>query len=211
MEPTASLQLVSFREMIRRNNWVVLDTETTGLRWPAEIVSIAVIDWTGETLIDSLVRPVKPIPPDASRIHGITDKDVAHAPLWRDVRRGLVEAITGHDLVIYNAQYDLQLLEWTDTLQGIKEPSPWLLDGAYCAMNAYSEFRGEWDDYHGNYRWHKLTAAVRQMGWTVKDAHGALGDCLMTRQVVIAMIAEIAAREIRAQLTEQPASNPAGE
>jgi len=199
-----------FRNMIRQNNWRVLDTETTGLNWPAETVNIAVIDWTGQELVNTLVRPVKPIPPGATAVHGITDQMVAGAPLWRDVRPQVIEALSGHDLVIYNANYDLQILSWTDTLQGIKEHSPWQLSGAWCAMEWYAEYFGEWDDYHGNYRWQKLTTAIRQQRLQVKDAHGAIGDCRMTRELILKVIADLAAKEVQAS-TQQTASNPAGE
>jgi len=199
-----------FRNMIRQNNWRVLDTETTGLNWPAETVNIAVIDWTGEELVNTLVRPVKPIPPGATAIHGITDQMVAGAPLWRDVRPQVIEALSGHDLVIYNANYDLQILSWTDTLQGIKEHSPWQLSGAWCAMEWYAEYFGEWDDYHGNYRWQKLTTAIRQQRLQVKDAHGAIGDCRMTRELILKVIADLVAKEVQAS-TQQIASNHAGE
>lgn len=182
-----------FREMIRRNNFVVLDTENTGLYYPAEIVNIGVLHWTGEVLVDTLVRPVHPIPPEATAVHGITDQMVAGAPLWRTVRPQVIEALAGGDLVIYNANYDLQLLSWTDTLNGIKEHSPWQLSGAYCAMEWYAEKFGEWDDYHGNYRWQKLTVAMRQQRLQVKDAHGAIGDCRMTRELILKVIAELAA------------------
>jgi len=196
--------VTTFREMIRRNNWVVLDTETTGLKWPAEIVNITVVDWTGQTLIDSLIRPVKHIPADATAIHGITDADVAHAPLWRDVRPQVLSALNGRDLIIYNAGFDLQLLEQTDDLQGIKEPSLWRSDGAYCAMLFYAELRGEDDQYRQGFRWQKLTSAMGQMGLDVRGAHGALGDCTMTRELILASIAELARQEVLAQVTEQP-------
>jgi DNA polymerase-3 subunit epsilon len=50
----------------------------------------------------------------------------------------------------------------------------------YCAMLAYSEFYGEWNDYRQSWKWHKLTNAMYQQRLPVKDAHGALGDCRMT-------------------------------
>ncbi len=53
----------SFREMIARNNWLVLDTETTGLVAPAEVIQIAIVNPEGQVLLDSLVSPAQPIPP----------------------------------------------------------------------------------------------------------------------------------------------------
>lgn len=41
-------------------NALILDTETTGLEEHAEIVEIAVIDYTGAVLLETLVRPDGP-------------------------------------------------------------------------------------------------------------------------------------------------------
>ncbi len=56
----------------------------------------------------------------------------------------------------------------------------------HCAMLQYAEYAGDWDDWHGNYRWHKLEAACRRSGIPDPDApaHSALGDCLRTLALV---------------------------
>ena len=61
-------------------NLVILDTETTGLYDPARIVDIAVTTAAGDVLLDTLVDPGVPIPPEATAVHGITDADVAGKP-----------------------------------------------------------------------------------------------------------------------------------
>ena len=59
---------------------LIVDTETTGLGDDAEIVEIAVVDSQGSIVFDSLVKPSRPIPREASDIHGITNAAVAGAP-----------------------------------------------------------------------------------------------------------------------------------
>ncbi|MBP1702194.1 MAG: putative exonuclease [Chloroflexi bacterium] len=59
--------------MQRAQRWLdsqplFLDTETTGLNELAEIVEISIVDYNGITLLDTLVRPRRSIPPDAIRI-----------------------------------------------------------------------------------------------------------------------------------------------
>ena len=51
-------------------NCAILDTETTGLYDDAEIVEISIIDENGGVLLDTLVKPLKPIPAEATAIHG---------------------------------------------------------------------------------------------------------------------------------------------
>ena len=67
---------------------IVLDTETTGIE-PSEghrVIEIAAIELvnllpTGRHF-HTLLNPQRDIPSDASRIHGMTSKDVENAPLF---------------------------------------------------------------------------------------------------------------------------------
>ena len=76
--------LLAFKQMIQQGDYLVLDTETTGIH-QAEIVQIAVVDSADNVLLDTLVKPVSRIPYDATRIHGITDSMVAEAPGWGEI------------------------------------------------------------------------------------------------------------------------------
>jgi hypothetical protein len=58
-------------------------------------------------------------------------------------------------------------------------------------MELYSAFYGDWNDYHGNYRWQRLANAVRQCGITLPAGiHRAHADAEMTRQIVAYMAAQ---------------------
>ncbi|HGT2748147.1 TPA: 3'-5' exonuclease [Pseudomonas aeruginosa] len=167
------------------SNALILDTETTGLDGDAEVIELAVIDCAGQTLIDTLVRPARPIPADATAIHGITDQMVAAAPGWADVRAQLLELLaSGRHLVIYNASYDLRLIRQSDALHGLETPDM----AAHCAMLTYAEHWGELDRRGIGYRWQRLGNAAVQQGVKIQgQAHRALADCLTTLGILRAM------------------------
>src|SRR6185437_1044792 len=48
------------RELLTRDDWVVLDTETTGLDAGAEVIDLAVLDRNGTVLLETLLRPLRP-------------------------------------------------------------------------------------------------------------------------------------------------------
>lgn len=152
---------------------IILDTETTGLDDQAQIVDIAIINVAGEVLFNSLVKPTIPIPQQASRIHGITDQDVATAPAWPDIHTDIADILaTAPTIAIYNAEYDARLIRQTIAAHKMEEPEQiTTLDTVIrCAMHIYASWYGQWSDYHRSYRWQKL-----------KDGdHRALGDCLAT-------------------------------
>jgi DNA polymerase-3 subunit epsilon len=173
-----------FKDIVARRNFVVLDTETTGIVQPAEIVQIAIIDCEGRVMLDKLVHPINPIPPAATAIHGITNEMVERAQFWLTVKHTVLDLIAGCDVIVYNATYDRKLMHWSDEASGLsytdyKEKANW-----YCAMEAYAEYHGEKHPYYGTYKWQSLSNAMTQQGLPISDAHNALGDCLMTLQLI---------------------------
>jgi len=181
-----------FVSMIKRRNFVVLDTETTGLRYPAEIIELAIIDPDRKVLLNTRVRPVREVPPDATRIHGIKTADLAACPTWDKVREDMIGIITGKDVVIYNASYDFGMFHNSDRVCELHPPVFYDdLAEFHCAMLWYAEVYGMWDDYRQSYRWQKLTDACMQLAIPVENAHGALGDCLMTIKVIDSVIGDL--------------------
>jgi DNA polymerase-3 subunit epsilon len=93
---------------------VAIDTETTG-RDPEvdRIVEIACVRWRGGTVIERtsfLVNPGRPIPKEASDVHGIDDAAVKDAASFGAVAKDVLRAIDGAIPVAYNAEYDRKVL-----------------------------------------------------------------------------------------------------
>lgn len=91
------------------------DIESTGLNpLNDRIIDLAIVKLLpggGREKVVFRVNPGVPIPSDATRIHGITDADVASAPLFKDVVREVLAAFEGCDLAGFNViRYDLPLL-----------------------------------------------------------------------------------------------------
>lgn len=172
--------------VLAEDNWAILDTETTGLGPGAEIIQIAVLGpedlLLGAVLMDRLVKPRLPIPPEATEVHGITNAMVLAAPPFADVYTELVGCLAGRRLIIYNAGYDWPIIQRECVRAGLPEPHPASIE---CAMLWYAQFVGEWDRRHGNFRWQRLPAAKGA------HAHSALGDCESTLQVLREMAWEV--------------------
>lgn len=170
-------------EMLRRRDVLFLDTETTGLDGQAEIVEIAVVDAQGTVLLDTLVRPLRPIPPEVQAIHGITDRMVAGAPRWPEVHAELMRLFRERPrAVVYNAAFDRRVIAQTAQQHCLPPPTAeW-----HCAMLRYAAYAGERHPVTGKYRWHRLDRAAAALG-IPRPTHRALGDALVCRGVVAAM------------------------
>jgi len=178
------------RELLK-SDFVIMDTETTGLGNDAEIVEISIIDADGTDLFTSLVRPNMPILPELVAIHGIANGMVCNAPSWADIHDCVMHLLTNKKIAIYNAPYDLRMLQQCSDFAGCRLPDH-LERQSKCVMQIYSKFRGEWSDKHGNWRWHRLSAAAQACGIAPTGAHRAAADCRMT----LGIIKHLAAQEI---------------
>ena len=171
---------------------VVLDTETTGLGQRDQIVQVAVIDGTGEPLLVRLVRPTVPIPPDASRVHGITADTVKDAPTFPEVYAELTAVLRDQTIIAYNAEFDRRMLNQTCAVYQLARfpAAPW-----HCAMLRFAEYHGQWNYARRSFAWQKLSAACALMGVAPAGTHSALGDAQMTLRLV-QRLAELHAGEV---------------
>jgi len=178
----ASLALI---QKVHNSGFIVLDTETTGLTDMDEIIEVSLVAFNGRVLLDTLVRPVNIIPPEATAIHGITSEMVRDAPTWEEVRGQIGWILVTHPqlhLVIYNADFDTRLLVQTEVTHGGKWFNPSVFD-AVCLMELYAQYYGEQCPCDpSDFKWQSLTNACSQMDidTTQFTAHRALGDCQMT-------------------------------
>jgi DNA polymerase III subunit epsilon len=151
-----------------------LDTETTGLDSRAEIVEICILEKDGSTLLDTLVKPFRRIPADVIQIHGITNDMVANAPSWLEVWPQVQAALSGRYVGVYNADFDMRMLDQTNRASGIHGNARDFR--FFCIMKLYAQFLG-------TSRWQTLEAAGRQCGLALPNAHRAQADTRLAREV----------------------------
>jgi DNA polymerase-3 subunit epsilon len=164
-----------------QGEFVIFDSETTGIGYDDELVQVGAIDQTGTVLLDSLVKPTRPITLKASAIHGLTAEHVAAAPGFPDVYPRLVSVLKGQRVVAYNADFDSRLLQqacWQYDRPIIEAPR-W-----QCAMERYAQYHGQWNRSRRSFTWLSLTAACAKERIKVSGAHSAVGDCLLTLRLI---------------------------
>ena len=173
------------QEMIQkaRQIWaarpVFLDTETTGIQNTAEIIEVGVVDTDGSTLFQSLVRPRRPVPPDATRIHGLTNAMLADAPTWLQIWPQLEALLRNRQVGAYNAEFDLRMLQQTHLANGMRWNSPSIR--FFCIMKMYA-------DYAGMHKWARLEEAGQQLRIPLPNSHRAIDDTLLAREVFLRIV-----------------------
>jgi DNA polymerase-3 subunit epsilon len=152
--------------MIQRDDFIVLDTETTDLY--GYLVELAVIDKAGAVLFHSLINPKAPIDPQARAIHRITDEELAAAPTLPEIWEKFLAAIAGKTTIItYNASFDHSILQRDTSRYSLPMPAAnW-----QCLMHKYAQYYGEYSDYWGDYKWQRLPGGDHR---ATGDAQAAL-------------------------------------
>jgi DNA polymerase-3 subunit epsilon len=156
--------------------FLVVDTETTGLYSDDEVLEIAVVDSDYQTLLHTYLRPEHHTEwPESQAIHGISPEFIfsGNFPTMQEIKPRLKEIFTQQKVIMYSASFDSQFMREELTDSTVK-----------CAMLAFAEHYGSWNEYYGNYRWQKLITAAKYVchEWQ-HDSHSAIGDALATVSV----------------------------
>lgn len=160
--------------------FLIIDLETTSL--DGEPVQISVINQDGEVIFSSYLKPSLPISPAASAIHGMTEELLKDMLTFPQIYNELFNTLNGQRVIAYNADFETKILTNTCKLYGLPQLPP----VTSCAMLNYAQYHGE-KSHRGGYKWQSLINACTQMGIEIKNAHNALGDCLMTLELIKAM------------------------
>ena len=171
------LSAISVAKEILKNkdNFVILDTETTGLNEYDEIIQLAIIDLNGNILFEKNFYPTKrgTIPPTVSEIHGLTMKSLEGNRSFAESKKNIELAINNKNIITYNIEFDKRMYLQTYNLDPENSYYPhnskW-----YCAMRLYAQYCNQWDSHYGHYKWHKLEGGD----------HTALGDCFATLKLI---------------------------
>ena len=97
-----------------KRKYAVVDLETTGgIPKRDRITEIAIVLFDGEKIIgefQSLINPERSIPPNITRITGITNEMVEDAPRFYEIAKDVVELTEGCIFVAHNVRFDYHFL-----------------------------------------------------------------------------------------------------
>ena len=166
---------------------IFFDTETTGLNDDDEIVELAITDERGNTLYSQRFKPTQSMSAGSSRVTGITDDMLADMPTFASEIDDIKAIFFNADQIMaYNIEFDIRLLCQTCAKYNLN--TDWIYKiNTRCAMLMYSNYAYDWYSPTVPSRYYKLTDACERMQIRVQNAHSAVGDCIMTANLVRAM------------------------
>ncbi len=164
---------------------IILDTETTGLdpddgHRLVEIGCLELINHlpTGNTF-HTYLNPLRDVPPDAARIHGLTTEFLKNHPLFAEKVGEFIDFIGDAVLVIHNAEFDMKFLNAELKASGFKPlPMSRVIDTLPMARQ---KFPGQPANLDALCRRFKIDNSERKL-------HGALLDSELLSEVYLELI-----------------------
>jgi len=152
-----------------------LDVETTGLSpSTSRVCELALIGFQGGARVSqfsSLVNPGLPIPPETTRIHGITDAMVKDSPPFHALAPRLTALLEGSVVVAHNAEFDLSFIRMEFARSGLRLPELPVIDTLTVARHL------------GGFSNHRLGTIAKELEISAENWHRALSDVEMTRKI----------------------------
>lgn len=166
---------------------IVLDTETTGLEVSKghRIIEIGAIELaerrpTGRKF-HRYINPRRTIDDGALAVHGINNEFLNDKPLFAEIARELIEFVSGAELIIHNAAFDVAFLDaelaLADAAFGCVTDHAQVLDTLPLAREKYPGQKNN------------LDALCKRLNVdnSHRDLHGALLDAQLLADVYLAM------------------------
>ncbi|TET57435.1 MAG: 3'-5' exonuclease [Promethearchaeota archaeon] len=169
-----------FRNILE-NEFIIIDTETTGLSALDEIIEIGILSKKGKVLMNQRINPTCHINFTAYQTHGISIQDLEKSPRFKDIYQDIKKLVKDSFVVGYNSIFDLSML---DNCCKKNKLELILSKDSFDVMKPYAIIWGEWNDYHQNYKWQKLTNACIQQKIKINNEHSAIGDCKLTLELM---------------------------
>lgn len=166
---------------------VILDTETTGLLTSAghrliEIGCVEMINrrYTGKRF-HTYINPQRPVDPEAFAVHGLSNEFLKDKPFFAQIVHELLAFLSGAELIIHNAEFDVGFLNhelklWDKNAKSILESCS-VIDTLILARAKHPGQSNNLDALCRRY----------QIDNSKRDLHGALIDAYLLGEVYRAM------------------------
>ena len=152
-----------------------IDVETTGLSpRTARVCEVAAVSFRGDERVGSLaelINPGGPIPPEVSKIHGITDDMVVNSPAFGGIAPRLLALLENSVVVAHNAEFDMAFLSMEFERVGLKFPPLAVVDTLVLARK------------HWKFKSNRLGNIAAELNFSSENWHRALSDVEMTRKI----------------------------
>ena len=157
---------------LKLDEFVIIDTETTGLSKSDEVVELAIVGMDKQVLYYSTFYPTVEVNPAAAKVNHFSKAKLKGSPCIKDEWQKIVEAIGNKKILCHNTPFDKRLLMQTFARYNIPYDIERAFNGAYDSKDIAKKWIKS-DKYDLNHLAHLV-------GIEREELHEATDDCVMT-------------------------------
>ena len=165
---------------------IILDTETTGLnaRFGDRVIEIGCIELLSRNVTDRhfhrYLNPEREIEEGAAKVHGLTSEFLADKPKFAEIAGEFVDYVSGAELIIHNAAFDVEFLDQELSFAGMKKLADYCLGVVDTLAMARELHPGRKNSLDALCERYAVNNAHRTL-------HGALLDARLLAEVYLAL------------------------
>jgi len=165
---------------------IVLDTETTGLnaKFGDRVIEIGCVELLSRHVTErhfhSYLNPEREIEEGAARVHGLTAEFLADKPKFAAIAKEFVDYVSGAEVIIHNAAFDVEFLDQELAFAGLKKLSEYSLNIVDTLAMARELHPGRKNSLDALCERYAVNNAHRTL-------HGALLDARLLAEVYLAL------------------------
>lgn len=161
------------------DRYVVFDLETTGhaAQQGDRIIEVGMVIIENDQITDTfttLLNPHQDIPPFISQLTGVTNEDVADAPVFNDVAKKMSDLMKNSYLIAHNIEFDLGFLNAELKEIGLPTLNNAVLDTVELSRILFPQAPG-----------YKLGQLAEFLQLQHQDPHRALSDAYVTAELFL--------------------------
>ena len=172
-----NVQILSEYPLLGIDNFVVIDTETTGMAAHDEVIELAIVNMDGTVLYDSTFCPTAEVNPCASAVNHLTNEYLCNSPKFADEWNKIKRLIGNKKILAHNGNFDKRIIKQTlEKYNLVSKEADSLFENSYDSVNIARK--------HIDSQSYSLENLAHFLGIERAESHRAADDCIMTLEVL---------------------------
>lgn len=174
------------------DNFITVDTETTGIGSDDQIIQLSIVNLNNEILFNEYFKPSVAISQEATNVHGITMEQLLDKPSFSVFSDQILKLLRDKYIIGYSIDFDIRMIK--NHLPGVENLG---FTGLIDLIKIYAEYHGVLSS-RGGYKLQKLSKALNDLSidgyissntkYNFANFHNAVTDVRATNELFFELL-----------------------
>lgn len=174
------------------DNFITVDTETTGIGSDDQIIQLSIVNLNNEILFNEYFKPSVAISQEATNVHGITMEQLLDKPSFSVFSDQILKLLRDKYIIGYSIDFDIRMIK--NHLPSVENLG---FTGLIDLIKIYAEYHGVLSS-RGGYKLQKLSKALNDLSidgyissntkYNFANFHNAVTDVRATNELFFELL-----------------------